>query len=142
MPGTRKGGLAAAQTNKEKYGDSFYSTIGALGGRKGTTGGFYANRDLARTAGAIGGSISRRGPSGEKKERIRKDGKTQAEFLTAKYQRHLENIRADQERIRQAAEKKLHQLEKLRNREAELSSQMKQVLEDDFKEKLQDLDVQ
>lgn len=126
MPGTRKGGLAAAQTNKEKYGDSFYSTIGALGGRKGTTGGFYANRDLARTAGAIGGSISRRGPSGEKKERVRKDGKTQAEFLTAKYQRHLENVRADQERIRAVAEQKLKRLEELRNREAEIERKLRE----------------
>lgn len=31
------------------------------GGRNGHTGGFYANRELARTAGAKGGSISRKG---------------------------------------------------------------------------------
>ena len=36
---------------------------GAKGGKLGTTGGFYADRELARRAGAIGGRISRRGKS-------------------------------------------------------------------------------
>ena len=31
-----------------------------MGGKKGKTGGFYANRELARVAGAKGGRISRR----------------------------------------------------------------------------------
>ncbi len=62
MSGTKAGGLAAAATNKAKYGADFYSRIGAMGGKKGRTGGFYANRELARRAGAIGGTISRRGP--------------------------------------------------------------------------------
>ena len=35
--------------------------IGALGGKKGKTGGFYANRELAREAGRKGGLKSRRG---------------------------------------------------------------------------------
>ena len=34
--------------------------IGSLGGKKGTTGGFFANRELARIAGRKGGTISRR----------------------------------------------------------------------------------
>ena len=34
--------------------------IGAIGGKKGTTGGFAVNRELARIAGAKGGKISRR----------------------------------------------------------------------------------
>jgi general stress protein YciG len=38
----------------------FYAKIGAKGGKLGRTGGFYANRDLARKAGAMGGRISRR----------------------------------------------------------------------------------
>ena len=63
MAGTKAGGFAASQTNKTKYGQDFYSVIGSKGGRKGRTGGFYANRELARQAGAIGGRISRRGPS-------------------------------------------------------------------------------
>ena len=60
MAGTPKGGAAAAETNKKKYGADFYAKIGAMGGKKGRTGGFYANRELARQAGAKGGRISRR----------------------------------------------------------------------------------
>ncbi len=60
MAGTKNGGKAAASTNKAKYGADFYARIGAMGGKKGTTGGFAANRELARTAGAKGGRISRR----------------------------------------------------------------------------------
>lgn len=60
MAGTKLGGRAAATTNKTKYGADFYARIGAMGGKKGRTGGFYANRELARIAGAKGGRISRR----------------------------------------------------------------------------------
>lgn len=60
MAGTKTGGAKAAQTNKERYGKDFYKTIGSAGGKKGTTGGFWADRELARTAGAKGGRISRR----------------------------------------------------------------------------------
>ena len=61
MAGTKAGGMAAAATNKAKYGSDFYSKIGAKGGKLGRTGGFAANKDLARQAGAKGGRISRRG---------------------------------------------------------------------------------
>jgi general stress protein YciG len=60
MAGTKDGGKAAAKTNKEKYGSDFYARIGAAGGKKGRTGGFFANRELAREAGRKGGRISRR----------------------------------------------------------------------------------
>ncbi len=60
MAGTKAGGKAAAATNKSKYGSDFYAKIGAAGGKKGKTGGFFANRELARVAGAKGGRISRR----------------------------------------------------------------------------------
>lgn len=60
MAGTKAGGIAAANTNKKKYGADFYARIGAMGGKLGRTGGFYANRELARTAGAKGGKISKR----------------------------------------------------------------------------------
>jgi len=60
MAGTIEGGKKASKTNKEKYGNDFYANIGAKGGKKGTTGGFYANRELARIAGAKGGKISKR----------------------------------------------------------------------------------
>ncbi len=58
MAGTKAGGKAAAATNKTKYGKDFYAKIGARGGKVGRTGGFFANRDLARIAGAKGGRIS------------------------------------------------------------------------------------
>mgnify|MGYP000223311078 CR=1 FL=1 len=60
MAGTIPGGKKAAATNKAKHGSDFYARIGAKGGRNGRTGGFAANRDLARIAGAKGGRISRR----------------------------------------------------------------------------------
>lgn len=60
MAGTKAGGQKAAATNKAKYGSDFYAKIGATGGKIGRTGGFYANRELARVAGAKGGRISRR----------------------------------------------------------------------------------
>lgn len=63
MAGTTKGGQKAAATNKTRHGKDFYAKIGAIGGKKGTTGGFAANRDLARIAGAKGGRISRRKPA-------------------------------------------------------------------------------
>ena len=61
MAGTTAGGAKAAATNKNKYGKDFYARIGAMGGKMGHTGGLYANRELARKAGAKGGRISRRG---------------------------------------------------------------------------------
>lgn len=60
MAGTVAGGKAAAKTNIAKYGPGFYAKIGAIGGHNGRTGGFWANRELARRAGAKGGKISRR----------------------------------------------------------------------------------
>jgi general stress protein YciG len=61
MAGTKAGGKKTAQTNIRKYGEDFYSRIGAMGGQKGTTGGFAVNPELARIAGQIGGRKSRRG---------------------------------------------------------------------------------
>ena len=61
MAGTKEGGKRAAATNKDKYGYDFYARIGAKGGRNGHTGGFAANPELAREAGAKGGKISKRG---------------------------------------------------------------------------------
>lgn len=63
MAGTKAGGRKAAETTKAKYGDDFYAKIGRKGGQNGHTGGFAANPELARIAGAKGGAISRRGPA-------------------------------------------------------------------------------
>jgi general stress protein YciG len=59
MAGTKTGGQKAAAKNllRDPF---FYAKIGAKGGRNGNTGGFAANPELARIAGAKGGRISRR----------------------------------------------------------------------------------
>ena len=54
MPGTVAGGRKAATTNKTRHGKDFYARIGAKGGKLGHTGGFAANRELAREAGRKG----------------------------------------------------------------------------------------
>ena len=63
MSGTRAGGLKARQTNLKKYGKNFYRNIGYLGGANGHTGGFAANPELAKVAGAKGGRNGKRGMS-------------------------------------------------------------------------------
>jgi general stress protein YciG len=63
MAGTREGGLKAAEQNRKFHGSDFYARIGAMGGRNGHTGGFAANPELAKIAGAKGGKKSKRGPA-------------------------------------------------------------------------------
>lgn len=69
MSGTVDGGKAAADTNKELYGEDYYAKLGRLGGMKSRTGGFASNvvgddgltgRERARIAGARGGRVSKR----------------------------------------------------------------------------------
>lgn len=60
MAGTIEGGKRAAETNKLRHGDSFYRTIGAIGGKKSTGGGFAKSKELARQAGRKGGAATRR----------------------------------------------------------------------------------
>lgn len=60
MPGNKIGGLRAAYTNKSRHGEDYYAVIGALGGSRKVPKGFALDRELARSAGAKGGSISRR----------------------------------------------------------------------------------
>lgn len=60
MSGSVSGGLSAAATIKKRDPDHF-QRIGAMGGKKGRTGGFYADRKLAHTAGRKGGAKSKRG---------------------------------------------------------------------------------
>jgi uncharacterized protein len=59
MAGTIEGGKKAAAKNLQKD-PNFYAKIGKKGGQRGHTGGFAANPELARIAGAKGGRISRR----------------------------------------------------------------------------------
>lgn len=66
MAGTKKGGRLAAEKNLKLHGPDFYARIGALGGQRGTKGGFAAGkegRERARKYGAIGGRLSRRSSS-------------------------------------------------------------------------------
>lgn len=63
MSGNRIGGLRAAKTNKERYGEDFYKIQGAKGGSVCCDKGFAINPALASIAGAKGGRISRRGPA-------------------------------------------------------------------------------
>lgn len=63
MAGTKEGGLKAAKTNREKYGDSYYANIGRKGGIRGHTGGFASSHELAVRAGRLGGLKSRRSGS-------------------------------------------------------------------------------
>lgn len=63
MVGNKAGGLKAAETNKRKYGESFYSRIGKKGGQNGHEKGFAVNKALAHIAGSKGGRNSARGGS-------------------------------------------------------------------------------
>lgn len=69
MSGNAEGGALARDTNKKKYGADFYARIGAMGGKKGRSGGFASNkvgsdgktgRERAVEAGRTGGRISRK----------------------------------------------------------------------------------
>lgn len=72
MPGNKIGGRKAAETNKKLYGKDFYRNIGRIGGKNNPgTGGFackvrgadgLTGPERASLVGAIGGSISKRGP--------------------------------------------------------------------------------
>jgi uncharacterized protein len=63
---TKEGAAKARIKMVSKYGseEAYLKAMkerAARGGRNGNTGGFKANPELARVAGAIGGRISRRG---------------------------------------------------------------------------------
>lgn len=62
MSGTKLGASKAKETILKRHGADFWTKIGAKGGKVSSTGGFFGDRDLARRAGKIGGTISRRGP--------------------------------------------------------------------------------
>lgn len=78
MSGTKAGGQKAAATNKLLHGDDFYSRIGSKGGQSGSTGGFRANRELAKIAGRKGGLKSSRAGvlngQGKKREYVWRPG--------------------------------------------------------------------
>lgn len=75
----REGGLKAAITNKERYGEDYYVELGRRAGVMGdhSTKGFATRRELAAQAGRIGGMISRKGDSSKlteaQKRQVRKE---------------------------------------------------------------------
>lgn len=83
MPGTKVGGQKAAATNRARHGRNFYARIGAIGGTKGTTGGFAANRELAREAGRRGGMISRRRKGANTSQVVIKKAAKQSDYELA-----------------------------------------------------------
>jgi uncharacterized protein len=83
MSGSQIGGQKASKTNRKIYGEDFYKQIGALGGRRGRTGGFASDkvgedgltgRERAAVVGAKGGRIGKR----TKKKKV----ETKADFYT------------------------------------------------------------
>lgn len=62
MSGTRVGGLKAVETNKERYGEDWYSNIGFKGGKghRPEKRWFHNHPDLAKHYGRIGGMKSKR----------------------------------------------------------------------------------
>ena len=61
MSQTKEGSIKAKETMYAKYGKDYFKNIGKSGGKKkNPLKGFGSNRDLASTAGKLGGKISRR----------------------------------------------------------------------------------
>ena len=68
MAGTRDGGILAAQTNKERHGEDYYSKLGKKASisynskpkEERKPRGFACNPETARSAGSKGGTISKR----------------------------------------------------------------------------------
>lgn len=64
ISGNKIGGQKARNTNISKYGQDFFRRIGALGGKRGTTGGFHYlmlhDPQKLKQIGIKGGSISKR----------------------------------------------------------------------------------
>jgi len=61
MAGTPLGGRKARDTNKNRYGDNFYPSIGRKGGKISRGGIFAKDPAFAREMGRRGGSVSKRG---------------------------------------------------------------------------------
>lgn len=90
MSNTKAGARKAAETNKSKYGEDFYTRIGSLGGKASGTGGFYGNPERARTAGAKGGRLgSRKGTPMSPESRKRMSEAQRARWKRIKEDRFL-----------------------------------------------------
>lgn len=85
MPGTQAGGRKAAETNKRLYGEEFYVNIGAIGGKKSTGGGFYANPELAALAGKLGGMRKIKEPTPQQLKELNETVERLAEIKKARH---------------------------------------------------------
>lgn len=67
MAGTKAGAAKAAATNKSKFGDDFYASIGRQGGKVKSPLKGFGGMDIerVRAAGRKGGAISKRRPKNE-----------------------------------------------------------------------------
>lgn len=65
-----------ARFGSEEGISEHFKSAGAKGGHLGHEKGFYRNRELARTAGAKGGALSKRGPSKKTLELLEKNKTT------------------------------------------------------------------
>lgn len=92
MADTKVGGSKARETNKAKYGNDYYAQIGRIGGHNGHTGGFAANRELAKEAGRIGGLKSKR-PKGVKRSRAAE--RRDIDLKIAEFKEKLANTRIE-----------------------------------------------
>lgn len=66
MAGSATAGKKAAITNKEKYGSDFYRNIGAIGGKKGKTGGFWYKKYVLNDVEAVKAAGRKGGYSGKR----------------------------------------------------------------------------
>jgi general stress protein YciG len=93
MSGTKAGGIAAAESNKRKYGHDFYANIGRIGGAKSTKGGFWHKKYVLGDT----ESISRAGQMGGAKGKPSRRNKATKRPLspsTATLDRKVANLRA------------------------------------------------
>ena len=74
MAGNKAGAVKARETILKLHGSDYFSRIGRMGGKAGDPSkkGFASNIERAKTAGAKGGKISKRGPA--KKHKAEADG--------------------------------------------------------------------
>jgi uncharacterized protein len=96
--GTKEGSIRAVKTIYARHGRDHFARIGAIGGRRGHTGGFYANRKFASIAGRLGGQLSRRGYKLDDEERHRIRCKYEREYKKAHEELMAVHMKAKRER--------------------------------------------
>nr|HET6905102.1 hypothetical protein [Ktedonobacteraceae bacterium] len=105
MAGTMIGGQHTCDTNYERYGRDYYHKLGARGGTRSRTGGFWYKKHVLgdiesiRNAGRLGGRISRRGPNKLAEKRRREIRKAYEELLGIHEQAKRERATYTQTRV-------------------------------------------